>query len=105
MNEPEIDLVLVTMVFNASDAATLLSVLAKYIVLARMQPGCRNIDLAGSATVPGRFVIVQKWDSAEAQQAHFDSSVMVEMARACNGLLTNAPQIDLLEPISAHDLR
>jgi quinol monooxygenase YgiN len=103
--QPEIDLVMVTMAFGASDAATLLSVLSKYIVLARMQPGCRNIDLAASATVPGRFVIVQKWDSSEAQQAHFDSEVMVEMARSCNGLLTAPPQIDLLEPISAHDLR
>jgi quinol monooxygenase YgiN len=96
---------MVTMAFSASDAATLLSVLSKYIVLARMQPGCRNIDLAASATVSGRFVIVQKWDSSDAQQAHFDSEVMVEMARACNGLLTSPPQIDLLEPISAHDLR
>jgi quinol monooxygenase YgiN len=102
---PEIDLVMVTMLFEASDAATLLGVLSKYIVLARMQSGCRNIDLAASATVPGRFVIVQKWDTAEAQQAHFDSPVMVEMARSCNGLLTAPPLIDLLEPISAHDLR
>jgi hypothetical protein len=29
---------------------------------------------------------------------------MVEMASACNGLLTKPPQIDLLEGISAHDL-
>jgi quinol monooxygenase YgiN len=103
--QPEIDLVMVTMAFDASDAATLLGVLSKYIVLARMQTGCRNIDLAASATTAGRFVIVQKWDSADAQQAHFDSEAMVEMARACTGLLTAPPHIDLLEPISAHDLR
>jgi hypothetical protein len=29
---------------------------------------------------------------------------MVEMARSCDGLLTAPPVIDLLEPISAHDL-
>jgi quinol monooxygenase YgiN len=103
--EPEVDLVMVTMMFDAADAATLLGVLSKYIVLARMQAGCRNIDLAASATTPGRFIVVQKWDSAAAQQAHFDSVEMVEMARACTGLLTAPPLIDLLEPISAHDLR
>jgi quinol monooxygenase YgiN len=69
-----------------------------------MDPGCRNIDLCASVTRPGRFVIVQKWDSPDAQQRHFDSEVMVEMATACNGLLTQPPAIDLLESISAHDL-
>jgi hypothetical protein len=29
---------------------------------------------------------------------------MVEMAKACQGLLAQPPQIDLLEAISAHDL-
>ena len=49
-------------------------------------------------------MIVQKWDSPDAQQRHFDSDVMVEMATACHGLLTQPPAIDLLESISAHDL-
>ena len=71
---------------------------------AEATPGCRNIDLAASATRPGRYVIIEKWDSPAAQQVHFDSADMVEMAQACNGLLTSAPQIDLLEGISAHDL-
>jgi hypothetical protein len=30
---------------------------------------------------------------------------MVEMARACEGLLERRPEIDLFEGISAHDLR
>jgi hypothetical protein len=29
---------------------------------------------------------------------------MVEMARACTDLLVSPPDIDLLEPVSAHDL-
>ena len=41
----------------------------------------------------------------EHQRDHFDSTHMVEMAKACNGLLADAPDIDLLEGISAHDLR
>jgi len=100
----DVDLTMVTMVFDASDPDGLVSVLAKYVVLSRGQPGCRNIDLCASATSPGRFVVIQKWETPEAQRAHFDSGEMIEMANACTGLLTNPPAIDLLEPISAHDL-
>jgi quinol monooxygenase YgiN len=100
----DVELTMVTMVFDATDPNAFQSVLAKYVVLSRQQDGCRNIDLAMSATTPGRFVIVQKWDSPDAQQTHFDSQEMVEMAKACNGLLSKPPQIDLLEAISAHDL-
>jgi quinol monooxygenase YgiN len=100
----EVELTLVTMTFDASDPERLLGVLAKYVVISRGQPGCRNIDLAASATKPGRYVVIQKWDSPASQQAHFDSSDMVDMAQACVGLLASPPQIDLLEGISVHDL-
>jgi quinol monooxygenase YgiN len=100
----EVDLTVVTMVFDASDPDALQSVLAKYVVVSRGQPGCRNIDLTLSTTRPGRFVILEKWDSPAAQQSHFDSRDMVEMAESCRGLLTRAPEIDLLGPVSAHDM-
>lgn len=102
--DAEIEVTMVTMAFDATEPDTLLGVLAKYVVLTRGQDGCRNVDLCLSVTRPERFVIVQKWESPEAQQAHFDSAVMVQMAQACSGLLATAPQIDLLEGISAHDL-
>jgi quinol monooxygenase YgiN len=100
----DVDLTMVTLTFHASDPERLVAVLAKYVVISRGQPGCRNIDLAASATVAGRFVIIEKWESPAAQQAHFDSPAMVDMARSCDGLLTKPPQIDLLDAISAHDL-
>ena len=100
----EVELTVVTLAFDASDPVRLQSVLAKYVVLSRGHAGCRNIDLCASATTPGRFVIIEKWESPAAQQAHFDSEDMVEMASACQGLLARPPQIDLLEGISAHDL-
>jgi quinol monooxygenase YgiN len=100
----EVELTIVTMVFDSTQPETLQSILAKYVVLSRGQPGCRNIDLCASATSPGRFVVIEKWESPEAQQTHFDSEEMVEMARSCEGLLAHPPQIDLLEAISAHDL-
>jgi len=99
-----VDLTVVTMIFDAADPEALLGILARYVVVSRMHPGCRNIDLLSSVTEPGRFVIVQKWDGADAQRAHFDSPDMVEMARACEGLVTRRPEIDLLEAVSAQDL-
>ena len=100
----EIELTIVTMGFRAADPDRFLSVLSKYVVVSRGEPGCRNIDLCASVTTPGRFTIIEKWDSPEHQRDHFDSTHMVEMAKACNGLLADAPDIDLLEGISAHDL-
>jgi quinol monooxygenase YgiN len=101
----EAQLTIVTLAFDAADAGALLGVLSKYVVLARMEPGCRNVDLCASVTTPGRYVVIEKWETAEAQRLHFDSPVMVDMARSCGGLLTHPPSIDLLEGISAHDLR
>lgn len=99
------ELTIVSLVFDATEPDALAAVLAKYVVLARGARGCRNIDLTASMSRPGRFVVIQKWESPDAQRAHFDSPEMVEMAEACRGLLAHPPEIDLLEPISAHDLR
>jgi quinol monooxygenase YgiN len=98
------EITLVTMRFETTDPERLLGVLSKYVVLSRQQPGSRNMDLTASVTTPGRFVIIQKWDSPESQRAHFDSPEMIEMAESCAGILSQAPEIDLLEGLSAHDL-
>ena len=45
--------------------------------------GCRNVDLAASVTVDGRFVIIEKWESPATQRAHFGSVETVDMADAC----------------------
>ena len=100
----DVELTMVLMTFDASDAAQLQAVLARYVVVSRGHRGCRNIDLCASVTSPGRFTIIEKWDSPEIPRAHFDSAEMVEMAQACGGLLSAPPGIDLLEGISAHDL-
>ena len=101
----EVELTMVTMAFDALDPDRLQSVLARYVVLSRGHHGCRNIDLAMSTTQANRFVILQKWERPEDQQAHFDSADMVTMAQSCEGLLSGPPEIDLLEPICAHDLK
>ena len=101
----DVDLTVVTMRFDAEDEGALLAILSKYVVLTRMQDGCRNVDLCSSVTRPGRHLVVQKWETPQHQRAHFDSAVMVDMASACVGALSGAPDIDLWDATSAHDLR
>jgi quinol monooxygenase YgiN len=105
VSDPNIELTIVTIVLDAAKPEELSPVVAKYVVLSRQHPGCRNIDLCTSVTRPGRFVIIEKWETPEAQRAHFDSADMVEMAEACTGRLSRPPEIDLLEGLSAHDLQ
>lgn len=101
----EVELTIVTIQFDAADNKALLAVLSKYIVLARMVDGCRNVDLCSSVTHPGRHLLIQKWESPEHQQKHFDSALMIEMAESCAGILSGPPEMDLWDGTSAHDLR
>ncbi len=100
----EVEPLMVTMSFETEMVPELLAVLSKYVVLSRMDTAARNIDLVASITRPGRFTIIEKWESEETQQLHFDGAVMVEMATACTGLLSAPPDIDLHEAVSMHDL-
>jgi quinol monooxygenase YgiN len=102
--QAEENVTLVTLAFEATDPAALVGALARYVVLSRGHPGCRNIDLCQSVTRPERLVVVEKWESPEAQRAHLESAEFTELARACEGLLSGPPDIDLLDGLSAHDL-
>jgi len=82
----------------------LLAHLARYVVISRGEPGCRNIDLCASVIAPGRVVIIEKWAGEEAQRAHMDGQAMVDLATGARDLGAARPAIDLLEGISAHDL-
>ncbi len=104
MGDREVELVVVTLRFDAADARALVAVLAKYVVLTRMEPGCRNVDLCASVTRPGRYLVIEKWESLDAQRAHFDGRVMTELAQTCRDLLVGPPDIDLWDAPSAHDL-
>jgi quinol monooxygenase YgiN len=105
MAEDPVELTVVTMEMEAVDAARLGALLARYVVLTRQAPGCRNVDLCASATAPGRFLVIEKWDDAASQRAHFDAAETVTLAESCRDLLSKAPAIDLFAGISAHDLR
>ena len=101
---PELELTLVTMVFDASDGDRLAALLSRYVVTTRNVAGCRNIDLCASVGTPDRFVVIEKWDSPVAHLAHFDSAANEAFAVSVGPVLSRAPQVELLESISAHDL-
>jgi len=102
----DLELAVLTGVFDAQTGSEdrLAAVLARYVVLTRHEPACRNVDLVRSATHPARFLVVEKWASAAGVQAHLDSELMAGMARDAVPLLAAKPEIDLYDSISAHDL-
>jgi quinol monooxygenase YgiN len=102
----EVEIAVLTAAFDARPGAeeTVLAALSRYVVLTRHEPACRNVDLVASLTHPGRFLVIEKWESATDVQAHLDSPLMAEMAKAVVASLTTKPAIDLYDSISAHDL-
>jgi quinol monooxygenase YgiN len=104
--EDDVEIAMLVAVFDARPGAeeALAATLARYVVLTRHEPNCRNVDFVASLTHGGRMVVIEKWDSPEAVQAHLDSPLMTEMARDALPSLANKPEIDLYDTISAHDL-
>ena len=105
-SDPDVEIAVLTAVFDARAGSedVLLGALSRYVVLTRQQPNCRNVDLVASVTRTGRFLVIEKWDSSEAVQAHLDSPLMTEMAQTAVGTLASKPEFDLFDSISAHDL-
>jgi quinol monooxygenase YgiN len=101
-----VELAVVAGVFDARPGreAELSAVLARYVVVSRGHPGCRNIDLVTSLTTPGRFLVYEKWESPAHQRSHLGSPAMTELAGSATPLLAGPPDLGLYEAISAHDL-
>jgi quinol monooxygenase YgiN len=104
VTDVEITVVAGVFVARSGKDAELAATLARYVVLTRNVPGCRNVDLVVSTTQPGRFLMIEKWDDPDAQRAHLDSEVMVTMATEATALLAGPPDLDLYDAVSAYDL-
>jgi len=102
-DEREVELSVVLAVFEARTGRVeaLGALLARYVVVTRTSPDCRNVDLVVSVIEPGRFVVVEKWASAHAQRAHMDAPETVELAEECRDLLSGPPRFDLCEAVSS----
>ena len=104
MSDVEITVVAGTFQARSGSEAGLAAVLARYVVLTRSVAGCRNVDLVASTSQAGRFLLVEKWDDADAQRDHLNGDVMVTMATEATTMLAEPPDLDLYGVISAHDL-
>jgi quinol monooxygenase YgiN len=102
--EPEIAVLTAAFDARPGEEERLLAALSRYVVLTRHEPACRNVDLVASVTRTGRFLVIEKWASAAAVQAHLDSTLMADMASTVIETITAKPAIDLFDTISAHDL-
>jgi quinol monooxygenase YgiN len=102
----DVEIAMLTATFDARPGAeeALAAALARYVVMTRHDPACRNVDLVTSLTHGGRLMVIEKWESADAAQAHLDSTLMADMAREALPSLASKPAIDMYDTISAHDL-
>jgi len=102
----DVELTVVAGTFQARSGkeGDLAAVLARYVVLTRSETGCRNVDLMGSTSEAGRYLLVEKWDDPQAQKEHLNSEVMVTMATEATNLLAGPPDLDLYDAISVYDL-
>jgi quinol monooxygenase YgiN len=104
VTDVELTVVAGTFVARSGKEAELAAVLSRYVVLTRSLTGCRNVDLVRSASEPGRYLMVEKWDDPEAQRAHLSGEIMVTMATEATALLAGPPDLDLYDSVSAYDL-
>ena len=103
-SEIDISILSASFVARPDHEPELAAALAKYVVLTRHLPHCRNVDLVVSTTERGRLLVLSKWDSDEDARRHLDSAVMVDMATSVVDHLAEKPVVDLWDSISAHDL-
>ena len=75
----------------------LAAILAKYVVLTRRRPHCRNVDLVASGSRPGRLVVIEKWESLDHLKAHAASPHMQAYGAKTRELLANR-EIHVLSP-------
>ena len=104
MGDLELAVVIGSFEARTGRQAELAAVIAKYVVLTRRRPACRNVDLVASGSGSGRLVVIEKWESPDAARAHLDAPETLEMARAARDVLARPPDLDLYESISAQDL-
>lgn len=71
----------------------------------RKEPGCRSYVLAADLEDPGRFVIFEEWESAEALRAHFGTPHMAAFQEAMGGFGVRDMQVQRYDVASAGPLR
>jgi quinol monooxygenase YgiN len=69
----------------------------------RAEPGCLRYALHRKAGTTGEFVMIEKWASREALDAHMKGAAMREIGAALAQALAGAPDLVFLDPVPAGD--
>jgi quinol monooxygenase YgiN len=84
-------------------AAEVESALAELVEATQAEPGCIMYSLNRGLEEPNVFVTVEKWDSADALQAHLQSPHIAAAMGRTGDLLAEPPRIIATEPLPIGD--
>jgi quinol monooxygenase YgiN len=68
-------------------------ILSALVEPTRCESGCLSYELLQNSSDPTDFVFVEKWATAAAEQAHFDTPHVLTALKQLTGLLATEPDI------------
>lgn len=86
-------------VVEVESADAVLSALERYADGARRAPGCDSVELAASLGGEPAFLVVERWRSTRAHDAHQESAVFATLAREVGSLLARPPELAAWEAL------
>ncbi|MCW6507704.1 putative quinol monooxygenase [Lichenifustis flavocetrariae] len=86
-----------TLTVNADHREAFMAGAREVIAATRQEAGCQHYDLSGSITDPLTFVFVERWDSREALDAHFQTKHLQHWRTLCEKYLTGRA-LEIIRP-------
>jgi quinol monooxygenase YgiN len=78
---------------TAEHVAQVREILSALVEPTRRESGCLSYELLQNGSDPADFVFVEKWASAAAEQAHFETPHVLTALKRLAGLLATEPDI------------
>jgi quinol monooxygenase YgiN len=95
--------VLATIHVRAEHRADFLENARTVIAATHKEPGCRSYDLMSSITEPNCFVFVERWESRQALEQHFDTPHLKEWRRVSTPFVESV-KIEIIAPDHVEEL-
>ncbi|MBA3982594.1 MAG: antibiotic biosynthesis monooxygenase [Acidimicrobiia bacterium] len=74
--------------------------LTELVTATRTEAGCRSYELFESASAPGTFVTIERFEDQAAMDAHMQSDHIAAAFAAAGEHLAEAPAIHVLTPVT-----
>lgn len=95
--------VVATMIAKEGQEDVLEKTLRTAIAAVHAEPGCLKYALHRKAGTTGHFVMVEKWESAEALRVHGKAAALREAGPALAQALAGSPEVLVFNPLPAGD--